>query len=561
MVLHRLTLVVGVLMALMGRVDASEGVIEFTTFQDEKNAAIASLPCKWVSVHGNDASQNYDFLCKGGNWATVSLMLDEADLTGDGVARVRLLFREWPAEVHPGGGEAYVAQQFLKHVAEHFVPASLAPEIMEAFWNTRSRVWNTRGLKIGYSIEPQGQYVLRRLEIRGMASSLKAKDTRRENEDVRGFAGEEGGLKSVGDVDLRTVSATQLGGVGRNPVVEEGHWTLAPDAPQVMTTGKNAAVGAPFGNNRDTVVPTTIKLLGESDGEREVTPDGVAAVPAAEQQPAPVAAEASPTGVMAPVVGGIKGFLKDVGAAVDEMVSEPSATTPAPVMPVVQPNPVPASTYIKTPAVTEPTPAPVVKTTEPAVPQPASAEELNTAPEPESLIKESPPPVQVAPQLTPVPAGVDGRPKAPTNFDAYNKATELTKDVEQKAQTMAKPAAKVTPAVAPLPTTGTGDAAGPALAPVPMPSLTSDDGAMTEVPGVGLVPVSTVSKTIGLELVTSTVPAGNGEGLGTPSTPPQAATPIQDPLRPLPQLRFVPRAVPVQRPDEVIQFEDEKSQL
>ncbi|PIZ29515.1 MAG: hypothetical protein COY40_06735 [Alphaproteobacteria bacterium CG_4_10_14_0_8_um_filter_53_9] len=121
-------------------------------------------------IRRNDAK--YDFLCKGGTWATVSLMLDEANDWRDGVGQVRLLFREWPAAVHPGGGEAFVAQQYLAYVIEHFVPADLAPGVLEGFWKNRDRVWRGPGVKLTFTTEDFGNHVVRKLEIVGLGKTL-----------------------------------------------------------------------------------------------------------------------------------------------------------------------------------------------------------------------------------------------------------------------------------------------------------------------------------------------------------------------------------------------------
>src|SRR5690606_6351731 len=81
----------------------------------------------------------------------------------------------------------------------------------------------------------------------------------------------------------------------------------------------------------------------------------------------------------------------------------------------------------------------------------------------------APTPVDV-PSSTLVPTGQDmsvgGAVRAPSNFDIYNKAMELTKDLETKAQIQKVEDAKVT---ASKPVEGTTSEAVPPLKPLPTP--------------------------------------------------------------------------------------------
>lgn len=52
--------------------DSAPGMLPFTTFEAEQRAVTSKLPCKWISMGGGQGEARYDFLCKGGTWATVS---------------------------------------------------------------------------------------------------------------------------------------------------------------------------------------------------------------------------------------------------------------------------------------------------------------------------------------------------------------------------------------------------------------------------------------------------------------------------------------------------------
>ena len=64
----------------------------------------------------------------------------------------------------------------------------------------------------------------------------------------------------------------------------------------------------------------------------------------------------------------------------------------------------------------------------------ATSAELNTAPAPESKVVPVAPPELSATLVPNTKDLVGGRARAPSNFDAYNRAVALTQDVEAKAQ-------------------------------------------------------------------------------------------------------------------------------
>lgn len=480
------------------------GMVPFTTFQQEELAVTQTLPCKWISKDGrlgpSYGGGRYDFLCKGGDFATVSLYLDKADSAGSAVAKARLLYRDWPVNSNPNAGEALVAQQFLAHVAGRFVPASLAGEVMDAFWGKSAKKWSYNGVNIAFVIDKGPQFNVRRLEVQGTGAKL--------NPQV---------------VKMTVVVTPTDAGLAK-----------VTDAPQVGTQ---------------------VFVYGK-DGEKKPLPEktlpGVAITKGMPEQ-TPL-----DTGLTKPMPIPVK------TATEIEMIA------PAVVVPVPVPNvlPVPGAKPAKlgdalivpvtTPAggvgtAVEPEKKPEAEGTL----QPATPAELNTAPAPESKAAPAAMPAEISATLVPstkdIRAGGGGR--APSNFDAYNRAMELTKDVEAKAQIAKVEQAKVT---ASKPVTPTAPVAGmsyvtpsavvvPALKPVPTPEVTVGvDRAPTDTGGAGLTTAPVVPAPVAVDQ------------LGQPLN---YNGPRSSEARPLPQLKFVPKAEPLRGGDEVIQFEDEKSRL
>ncbi len=424
------------------------GVIPFPTYATEKQSIMDALPCKWISQSGSDADDGlrkadgdsrYDFLCKGGNWATVSLMLDTAPGYSNGLSRVRLFWREWPETVHPGGGEAFVAQQFLKHVADRLVPADLSEQVQSAFFGQRSRSWWAgKILHIRYTSEDNRTHIVHRLEIDGLGRAVSAP----------------GALLPAASKQVQAAPEIQ-----RKPPAAEATGLVTPGAKPLPKALPQEAVPLPL--------PAPVDM-----GDDPVNPNGLAIPPSVKMPEAPV--------------------------------EEPTGTSPSLV--------------------------------------PATPADFSAQPDPDSLKQEAaPPPVSA----TMVPDSQDvlrGRPEAPTNFDAYNKAEELTRKFEAGAMVKPGEANKVVSStvVAPSPVQSQSglakDEPAPPVAPIPTPVV--NDGRS------------------GLEVQ----PAAQ-----TQPTEVDGAQPAADPRfetdRPLPQLKFVPKARPVDRPDRVIQFEDEKSAL
>ncbi len=428
---------------------AVTGAMPFTTFQQEELAISQNLPCKWISKDGrvgpSYGSGRYDYLCKGGDFATVNLYLDKS--SGDGIGRVRLMYREWNSAMNPNAGEAKVALQFLQHVTGRFVPAAAAGQVMDTFWAQTNRKWVQDGVEITFDLEKGQQFNVRKL-------TLVPKESGR-SLGIAPIIG--GGLAKPGVAPSQPVQV----------YIETPDGQKKPVAPVVTPTDAGLTKQPAQPAAPSVVLPT---------------------VPAA-ILPLP--------GVGTPKLG-------------DGLVVPPSA---------------PAGDK--------------TKLEQPGKLEQASPAELHTAPAPESLV--TPTAVSV-PSTSLVPGnqdlGVGGAVRAPSNFDIYNKAMELTKDVEAKAQIKKVEDAKVTASKPVGP-----DTAAPSLKPVPTPGEAAAQAGEGLGNGAPAVPATTTPKL---------------EDVGQPTN---YQGPRRTETRPLPQLKFVPKAEPLRTPDDVIQFEDEKSRL
>lgn len=456
-------------------------VIPFTTYQLEQQAVVDGLPCKWISMDGrlgpSYGNSHYDFLCKGGQWATISLYLDRANGFDHGVGKVRLYYREWRDNVHPSAGEAFEAQKFLEYVVNRFVPASAGAQVLQAFWGDSKRSWKGTDVSVDYTLEEGKSYDVHKLEIAGQGTALMNVDglTIREEQTVAAPGRAKAiTARPVPIIPVVTPDAGLLKGQAPSPFLEDAlHPTMVAPAtnPPVTPVVTDAAV---LPKPVDTAVPMT------RVGDRLILPPA------------------------------LKG-----------------AETPA-------------------------AKAPEQQQTQPDVLPAATAADVNTAPAPESLAKPAPLPPVSSSLVPDADALVDGRVKAPSNFEAYNKASELTKSVEKRAMTSVEAKPIVTPVAQPANATGQARetlalpparAASP-VAPVATPQLSSVS-ATVPVAGPMAVPAKAAA------------PSGEGLGLSMGGT----AQPAREPARPLPQLQFVPKAEPLKSGDDVLQFEDEKSGL
>ncbi len=152
----------------------------------------------------------------------------------------------------------------------------------------------------------------------------------------------------------------------------------------------------------------------------------------------------------------------------------------------------------------------------PSAPLPPAADlrRLETAPAPESLQPISPPPPVAAELIPPAEPLVNNRPAAPSNFSAYNEAEQLTAAIEARALAENR---GVSPSALPLSTV-----ASPSLQIAPLQS---------PAPAVAVPPAA-------------------------PTAAP-AADQRFAPTRGLPQLKFIPKAEPIDTRGNVIRFEDE----
>lgn len=385
-------------------------IIPFTTLSDERQAVLDGLPCKWLAMDTPVQGERIDLVCKGGEWGTVTLMLDGAGLPNS-LGRVVLIYRVMDPDQQLGAAEAFMAQRFLTHVVARLVPANVSGNVLESFWQTSDRSWDADGVRIAYTFEKKPGYGLQRLEIKGAARTLALP-------------------ASITPAPIVTVAKPSL------------------------TTSKTSAL-----------------------------PQG-------------------------------SGLLRQPTAQPTVQRATPAITLPRPISATVSKiNPIAVS-------VTAPLALPT--TLLPTLLQQASGTvRLGNAPAPESKVAPTPP---ILPPATLLPKGSSaGRPAAPSNFAAYNKAEALTRDVEIKALGQrAQPKITVQQASPTQP--------APALPPVPTPAPNQSD---------------------------------NGEGLGISGgpSPSRIIDPRFAPQRPLPQLEFIPKAEPVPPSGQVIRFEDEESQI
>lgn len=458
---------------------APDKVIPFTTYQLEQQAIVDALPCKWISMDGrlgpSYGNTGYDFLCKGGQWATVSLYLDRANGFDHGVGGVRLYYREWRDDVHPSAGEAFEAQKFLEYAVNRFVPASAGAQVLEAFWGGNKRSWGGKDVRVTYELEEGDSYDVHKLEIVGQGNALV---------NVDGLILREQRTAIPTPASAKSITSRPV------PIIPVNQGPVTPsDAGLLKVTQP-----APF-SDEDPARPTMVVPLEDPS----VVP--VVANPAALPKPVDTAVPLTRVGDRLILPPGLQGTAGQVPKKPEEKAGQ-------------QP--------------------------QEALPK-ASAAELNTAPAPESLAKPVPLP-PVSSSLVPDPnALIEGRSRAPSNFEAYNKASELTKSVEKRAMTSSTP---VKPIVTP---------AGQAQQMLTVPAAVAvSPVAPIETPRVNMPVSGNVSGTV-------KAPAPSGEGLGMSMG--GAAPAAKEDVRPLPQLQFVPKAEPLKGGDDVLQFEDEKSGL
>lgn len=155
--------------------DVETGVIPFYTFSQTTQFVQQNLNCKWISTvptKGRSKLENrtYDYLCKGGTWGTVTLLVDAK--TNDSLGAVKLIWRSWDPAVHPAGGEASSAALFLDFFAHYFVPEKLADDIKTNFWQPKNKKWRTNLVDIQHYYTQEDGYGLHELLVTGKGKAL-----------------------------------------------------------------------------------------------------------------------------------------------------------------------------------------------------------------------------------------------------------------------------------------------------------------------------------------------------------------------------------------------------
>lgn len=135
------------------------------SFSETRQQMLENLPCKWI---GQDAgpfdTQTQDFVCQGGNWGTITVLLEEEF---NQVTDMRLVWRAWNRDVHPSGGEANAVPPFLNFILEHYVPQAVAPSVANAFWQCHRERWFTPLARVWMRCEQGEGYVLHKLALEG----------------------------------------------------------------------------------------------------------------------------------------------------------------------------------------------------------------------------------------------------------------------------------------------------------------------------------------------------------------------------------------------------------
>jgi hypothetical protein len=414
-----------------------------TPFQAETRLITQNLPCKWVSMGGRTGpsygSGYFDFSCKGGTWGTITLLMNAQGFRENTLGSIRLGYRDWDPAVNPTAGEAVMAEQFLQYVLNRYVPANIAPQAREGFWQGAGS-WKSGGTRVRSTYEEGNGFVQRWLAI-----------------------------------ERPQTQATALQ-YGTMPAVPRP-WREAPDGqptpPLAASTGllKPMEASAPPSNLTPQFTPVSpqapVQLpspaLMPQEGIRREAPLQV-----------PTNAPAGPARGSAP-----QSFLESAAATIRGLTGLPSGSSPS---------------------------APL--------PPAADLTRLQTAPAPESQATPAPPPPVSASFVPAIETVINNRPTAPTNFSAYNEAEQLTKDLEARALAEARSLSPTTTAI--------------------------------------------TSATLQVDPL-SALAQPTAQPADPVATPPAAAQPDPRfaPTRGLPQLKFIPKAEPLDTSREVIRFEDE----
>lgn len=531
---------------------AQGGIIPFTTFQQEQQILVNTLPCKWVSVYGKDGAQGtdtrYDFLCKGGAWGTVSLMLDGRGLKDNTLGRIRLIWREWPQSIHPGGGEGMVAQQFLQHVINRFVPANQAPSVFQAFFGADESVkWRSgKVLTMHFTREDTPSFILRRLEIQGLAPRLSTDAVANLQEPIQQPLKPQSLPQHPTQLEKTfkplfsvIVTPTQLWALTRVPTpsivisgtpfisatmpLTSSTWVVTPSA--IVSSAILLAPPSP------TTSVSTSSLVSASTISTSLARATLTVTPSVVVSPVttPItpAFTFNPTETQAKSAQDSQDMLEDIlptpisGTGITQLTIAPTNSTAyqralqltqglkAKILPKK------FDSVIVTPTVTASVTLSVAPSTSlPAVPTPlvtATSKDLSTAPEP---ISPTTPPLPVPVNM--VPSAADRLNATPTNFEGYKKAEKLTQPFAEKA-------------------------------------LTQTDAKVLVKPTSQLISGSIFTR---IASPTITLPAAITSTL--PNTPPD---PRYIPQRSLPQLKFIPKAQLLEPDNAVIDFENEGSSL
>lgn len=146
-------------------------VFAYTSFTEETQSIMQQLQCKWGGMSGPYDRQRYDFLCQGGAWGTVMLLLDKSPQP-NAISRVRLIWKEWDTRVNPAAAEAYEAAKFLNYVLAHYVSPKDIKKVQDTFWQYANKSYNLNGVKLDYRALQDKKYIIHRLELTGNSKAI-----------------------------------------------------------------------------------------------------------------------------------------------------------------------------------------------------------------------------------------------------------------------------------------------------------------------------------------------------------------------------------------------------
>ncbi len=109
----------------------------FDTFEEEKISVLKNLQCAWTyGASSAHEVQSYDFGCRGGNFASVNLLIDRDNIEPEKIRTIRLI---WQENDRRGGRAAdrATAKEFVGYLADRFLRRR-PQELFDLFFSENS---------------------------------------------------------------------------------------------------------------------------------------------------------------------------------------------------------------------------------------------------------------------------------------------------------------------------------------------------------------------------------------------------------------------------------------